>query len=159
MPESGRDPLERFRRWLRDRHQPITRQRDQVADVLLHSTGQLSVDDLAALLRERGTPVGLATIYRALDTIVAAGFAQVHDFGEGYRRFEARRAGEESGYLVCSRCSAVQEFSLEQVGRALALVADEHEFLAERPRVELHGTCRACRRREIGAIARAGRRG
>jgi len=159
MPDTRQDPLERFRRWLRDRHQPITRQRDQVAEVLLRGTGQVSVDELAAALRQRGTPVGLATIYRALDTIVAAGFAQVHDFGEGFRRFEARRDGEASGFLVCVQCAAVQEFPLEQVSRALALVADEHEFLAERARVELHGTCQACRRREISALARAGRRG
>jgi hypothetical protein len=37
------------------------------------------------------------------------------------------------------------------------LLADEHDFLAERYRVELHGTCRTCRNREIGAIARLGR--
>jgi Fur family ferric uptake transcriptional regulator len=158
MSEARQDPLERFRRWLRDRHQPVTQQRDLVAAVLLRSTGQLSVDDLAAELRIRGTPVGLATIYRALDTIVEAGFARVHDFGEGFRRFEARRDGAEAGYLVCGRCGTVREFPLERVSRALALVADEHEFHAERPRVELHGTCRECRQREIGAIARGGRR-
>jgi Fur family ferric uptake transcriptional regulator len=158
MSEPRQDPLERFRRWLRDRHQPITRQRDLVATVLLRSSGQLSVDDVADALRSRGTPVGLATVYRALDTIVDAGFARVHDFGEGFRRFEARGDGAESGYLVCTRCGAVSEFPLERVSRALALVADEHEFHAERPRVELHGTCRACRQREIGAIARGGRR-
>lgn len=158
MSEGRHDALERFRRWLRDRHQPITRQRDQVAAVLLRSKGQLSVDEIAAALRERGTPVGLATLYRALDTIVASGFARVHDFGEGFRRFEACREGEESGYLVCSRCGTVREFPLERVSRALALIADEHEFHAERPRVELHGICRECRQREIGAIGRAGRR-
>jgi Fe2+ or Zn2+ uptake regulation protein len=38
-------------------------------------------------------------------------------------------------------------------------VADEHGFLPQRHRVEIHGLCRACRDAEVGVLARAGRRG
>jgi Fur family ferric uptake transcriptional regulator len=155
--EQGTELLERFRRWLRDRHLPITQQRDLVAQVVFASDGQLSVDDVAARLRERRTPVGLATIYRALDTLVEAGMLRGHDFGEGFRRYEALRPGRQHGFLVCGRCGQVTEFPLERLDRVLSLVADEHEFVSDRHRVELHGTCSTCRRRDMGAIARAGR--
>lgn len=155
--ESTAELPERFRRWLRDRHLPVTQQRDLVAQVVFASDGQLSVDEVAARLRDRGTPVGLATIYRALDTLVDAGFVRAHDFGEGFRRYETQRPGRQNGFLVCVRCGGVTEFPLERLDRVLSLLADEHEFVAERHRVELHGTCRECRRREMGAIARAGR--
>lgn len=155
--DGGPELLDRFRRWLRDRHLPVTQQRDLVAQVIFAGTTQLSVDDVAARLRERGTPVGLATIYRALDTLVDAGFVRTHDFGEGFKRYEAQRPGRQNGFLVCGRCGGVTEFPLERLDRTLSLLADEHEFLAERHRVELHGTCRACRQREMGAIARARR--
>jgi Fur family ferric uptake transcriptional regulator len=155
--EPASEALERFRRWLRDRHLPVTQQRDLVAQVLLASDSQLSVDELAARLRDRRTPVGLATIYRALDTMVEAGFVRAHDFGEGFRRYEPLRPGQQHGFMVCGRCGRVSEFPLERLDRVLSLLADEHEFLTERHRVELHGTCGDCRRREMGAIARAGR--
>lgn len=155
--ETAPDLLERFRRWLRDRHLPVTQQRDLVAQVVFAARGNLSVEDIAARLRERGTPVGLATIYRAIDTMVEARFLRAHDFGEGFKRYEAQHAGKQNGFLVCGRCGNVTEFPLERLDRVLALLADEHEFLAEHHRVELHGTCRECRRREMGAIARAGR--
>lgn len=155
--ETAAEPLERFRRWLRDRHLPVTQQRDLVAQVVFSGDTQLSVDDIAARLRERRTPVGLATIYRALDTLVDAGFVRAHDFGEGFKRYESQRPGRQNGFLVCGRCGGVTEFPLERLDRVLSLLADEHEFVAERHRVELHGTCRDCRHREMGAIARAGR--
>ena len=155
--EAASEQLERFRRWLRDRHLPVTQQRDLVAQVVFAGTSQLSVDDVAARLRDRGTPVGLATIYRALDTLVDAGFVRTNDFGEGFKRYEPQRPGRQNGFLVCVRCGGVTEFPLDRLDRTLALLADEHEFLAERHRVELHGTCRDCRRRDMGAIARAGR--
>lgn len=157
MPDGSTDRVERFRRWLRDRHLPVTRQRDQVAAVVLASDAQLSVDEVASRLRDRGTPVGLATIYRALDTVVESGMVRVQDFGEGFRRYEVVRPGAQSGYLVCGRCGTVTDFALEQLERPLALLADAHEFAVERHRVELHGICRACRQRDIRSIARAGR--
>lgn len=142
---------ERFRRWLRDRHQPITGQRDRVAAVVFGAGRHLSVDDVTAELRRRGEHVGTATIYRTLDTLVDAGLARAHDFGEGFRRYEALDSRGEHGHLVCRRCGTVTEFALEQLERALPLVADAHGFLAESHRVELHGLCQACRRREVGA--------
>jgi len=159
MPaDRAQEPLERFRRWLRDRHLPITTPRDRVAQVIFSAGEQLSVDDIAARLRESRPAVGLATIYRALDTLVESGTVVVHDFGEGFRRYEAQRGGQQHGYLVCSRCGAVTEFALDPLDRVLALVADEHEFRTDRKRVELHGYCRECRRRELSALSRMGRR-
>lgn len=155
--DAARELLHRFRRWLRDRQQPVTRQRDLVAQVIFASDRHLAADEVAAVLRQQGTPIGTATIYRALETLVDAGFARAHDFGEGFRRFEALVPGRAHGHLICSRCGTVTEFALDRLERALPLVADEHEFLAERYRVELHGHCRDCRRSGAGALARAGR--
>lgn len=157
-PDAPRELLHRFRRWLRDRQQPVTRQRDLVAQVIFTSDRHLAADEVAAALRAQGTPIGTATIYRALDTLVESGFARAHDFGEGFRRYEALLPGRPHGHLICSGCGKVTEFALDRLERALPLVADEHEFLPERFRVELHGLCRDCRRSGPGALARAGRR-
>lgn len=149
--------LERFRRWLRDRHLPVTAQRDQVAQIVFASKSQLAVEEIAARLRQRGHNIGLATIYRAVDTLVEAGMVRGHDFGEGFRRYETLRSGQPNGFLICTQCGRVTEFPLDALERGLALVADEFEFVAERSRVELHGTCSECRRRDLSQLARAGR--
>ncbi len=155
-PEATRELAQRFRRWLRDRHQPVTRPRDRVAQVIFASDRHLSADEVAERLRQDGSPIGTATIYRALDTLVEAGFARAHDFGEGFRRYETLHPGTQHGHLICTRCGGVTEFSLDRMERPLALLADEHGFVVERNRVELHGLCQGCRRRGIGALARAG---
>src|SRR5580765_29880 len=58
--------LERFRRHLREHHQPITRQRDLVAQVVFLSEDHLSVEGIRRQLNERGERVGVATVYRTL---------------------------------------------------------------------------------------------
>ncbi|MEO5824908.1 MAG: Fur family transcriptional regulator [Gemmatimonadales bacterium] len=135
----------------------MTRQRDVVAQAVFAGGGHLSVDAIQRRLRGLGHRVGTATIYRSLDVLVQSGLVRAHDFGEGYRRYEPMFSSGQHGHLICARCGTVTEFSTDRMERALALIADEHEFQHQRHRVELHGLCRACREADIGAIVRAGR--
>ncbi|MEP6590344.1 MAG: Fur family transcriptional regulator [Gemmatimonadota bacterium] len=152
-----RDLLERFRRWLRDRHLPVTRQRDAVAKALFEGDGHLSVEELQRRLREQHLRVGTATIYRSLDVLLQSGLVRAHDFGEGFKRYEATTGGTQHGHLICGRCGGVTEFSTERFERILPIVADEHSFQYQRHRVEVHGLCHGCREADYGAMARAGR--
>ena len=141
--------VERFRRWLRDHRLPVTRQRNAVAAALFEAEGHLSADALQRRLKELGHRIGTATIYRTLDILVEAGLVRAHDFGEGVRRFEASPDQGDHGHFVCARCGAVTEFTHERVDRMLGFLADEHGFLLHRHRVELHGLCRDCQRRDL----------
>lgn len=152
MSELQSAALDRFRRWLRDRHQPITRQRDRVAAVVFGSSRHLSIDDIAAELKRQDEHVGTATIYRALDTLAEAGFVRAHDFGEGFRRYEPVDSSGTHGHLICRRCGGVTEFPLDRLERALSLHSDEHGFLSESYRVEVGGICADCRRREAEIV-------
>jgi Fur family ferric uptake transcriptional regulator len=136
--------VERFRRYLRDRHQPVTRQRDRVAEVVLTSDEHLSVDQIERRLAERGEAVGLATIYRTLDALVQSGLVRAHDFGEGFRRFEPLLAQGPHEHLICTRCGKVEEFSNDRLERMLTMIGDEYGLRPERHRVEIYGVCREC---------------
>lgn len=142
--------LERFRRYLRDHRQPVTRQRDRVAEVLLSSDDHLSVGQIRSQLRAEGEPVGLATIYRTLDLLVQSGLVRAHDFGQGYRRFEPMPEQAHHEHLICVRCGKVEEFAHERLERMLPIIADEYGFQPERHRVEIYGVCRDCQRKGLG---------
>jgi len=144
--------LERFRRWLRDHNQPLTRQREPVAEAVFTTDGHLSIQRVHGLPEARGERVGLCTIYRAMDSLVISGLVRGQDFGEGFRRFEpvGSRSGHE--HLVCDRCGRVIEFASERLERMLQLLADEHGFQPDRHRVEVHGVCRDCRRRGLAGL-------
>jgi Fur family ferric uptake transcriptional regulator len=145
--------LERFRRYLRDRRQPITRQREIIAEVVLLSPDHLSVEAIQRRLKERGQAVGIATIYRSLEVLVASGLVKVHDFGEGFKRYEP--VGEASAHhehLICLRCGNVLEFSNERLERMLPIIADEHQFQHQRHRVEIFGVCHDCQGRDLGPL-------
>jgi Fur family transcriptional regulator, ferric uptake regulator len=142
--------VERFRRYLRDHHQPVTQQRDHVAEIVLTSDDHLSVEQIRRRLAERGTRVGLATIYRTVDLLVRSGLVRGHDFGQGFRRFEPVPAQSTHEHLICVRCGSVTEFAHERLERMLPIIADEYGFQPDRHRVEIYGVCRDCQRRGLG---------
>ena len=137
--------LERFRRHLRDRRLPVTRQRLAVAATVFGSDDHPSVDTLRRRLTQGGVSVGLATLYRTLDALVESGMVREHDFGKGFKRYEASLRRDQHEHLVCTRCAAVVEFVNDRLERMLRMTADEHHFVYERHRIEIHGLCANCR--------------
>lgn len=144
--------LERFRRHLRDHRQPITRQRDLIARVVLLSEDHLSVDAIRRQLKETGERVGTATVYRTLDLLVQSGLVRAHEFGEGFKRYEPMPGQDDHEHLICERCGRVVEFANERLERMLPVLADEHGFQHRRHRVEVYGVCHACLRGELAPL-------
>jgi Fur family transcriptional regulator, ferric uptake regulator len=144
--------LERFRRYLREHRQPVTRQRDLVAQAVFTSENHPSVEGIRRALKERGEIVGLATVYRTLDVLVESGLVRAHDFGEGFKRYEPMPAQAHHEHLICERCGRVVEFQNERLERMLPVLADEHGFQHHRHRVEIYGVCRECRQQELGPL-------
>jgi Fur family transcriptional regulator, ferric uptake regulator len=144
--------LERFRRHLREHHQPITRQRDLVAQIVFLSGDHLSVEGIRRQLKLQGAQVGTATVYRTLDLLVESGLVRAHEFGEGFRRYEPVTAQADHEHLICERCGQVVEFANERLERMLPVLADEHGFQHRRHRVEVYGVCRSCRQHELGGL-------
>ena len=143
---------DRFRRYLREHHQPVTRQRDLIAQTVFLADDHLSVENIRRVLRQQEERVGTATVYRTLELLVESGLVRAHDFGEGFKRYEpmASQAGHE--HLICQRCGRVLEFANERLERMLPVLADEHGFQHQRHRLEIYGVCRECRQRELGPL-------
>jgi Fur family ferric uptake transcriptional regulator len=143
---------ERFRRHLREHHQPVTRQRDLVAAVVFHADEHLSVEAIRKQLRLQGEQVGTATVYRTLELLLESGLIRAHDFGEGFKRYEPMAGQADHEHLICQRCGRVVEFANERLERMLPVLADEHGFQHQRHRLEIYGICRECRQRELGPL-------
>jgi len=144
MKVDGARALTAFRRYLSDRNLPATQQRLAVASVVLDAADHLSAEDVARRVETRDVTVGLATVYRTLDLLVASGLVQQRDFGEGFRRYEPVAPGQAHEHCICSACGKVMEFSNDRLERMIALLAEEAEFRPHHHRLEVFGLCREC---------------
>ena len=100
-------------------------------------------------LAARGSTVGLASVYRAVDGLVEQGLLQRVDFGDGIARYEPVRAGHEHHHhLVCESCGKVETFH-----DAAARARDRGDRAADRLRRRLarRRPARRVRRLQPGA--------
>ncbi|WP_225754758.1 Fur family transcriptional regulator [Actinotalea sp. Marseille-Q4924] len=124
--------------------QRMTRQRTAVADALTTVEDFRSAQQLHELLRDQGHGIGLATVYRTLQSLAEAGDVDVLRTAEGesvYRRCERR---EHHHHLVCRTCGATVEIDGPAVEAWADSIGAGHGFTDISHTIELFGTCTAC---------------
>lgn len=137
--------LDRFRDYLRQTRHPVTEQRLRVAEVVFGTHRHVSADEILDRLRSERTPIGKATVYRTIDLLRRAGLIREHDFGEGFRRYEPRPNRPQHGHLICQGCGKVIEFESAEIERARVEIAELHGFAPSHHKIEIYGSCEACR--------------
>lgn len=120
--------------------------RTAVVELLAQQDCCLSAQEIFDRLRDGGRPVGIASVYRALDLLVGMRLVQKLEMGEGLARFEpAHAGGEHHHHLVCERCGAVQPFEDATLEAELDRLAGRHGFDVAGHDLVLRGACARCR--------------
>jgi Fur family ferric uptake transcriptional regulator len=92
-----------------------------------------------------GGAVGVASVYRTIETLVELRLVQRVDVGDGIARFEPTGAGDHHHHhLVCDDCGRVEPFTDERLEQALERAAGRLGY-AMQHEVVLRGTCGDCR--------------
>lgn len=120
--------------------------RREVIDAIAELGCAITAREIAEVLRERGSGVGLASIYRALELLDRLSLVQRFDVGEGVARYEpAHPSGEHHHHVVCDSCGTVETFEDDALERAIHHLSDRLKFTVAAHDVTLHGECPACR--------------
>ncbi len=136
--------MDLFRAYLHQQRLPVTHQREAIAMTLFESERQLSVDDLADILRDRGEHVGKATIYRTLNLLVEGDLAREHDFGEGFKRYEHQAGEARYDHLICTGCGRVERFARTALDELQSEIASDLGFTVQSRRLKIYGLCERC---------------
>ena len=121
----------------------LTRRQAAVAELLLESGDFTSAQDLHARLRSAGNPIGLATVYRTLQTLASDGDVDVLRTDDGESVYRQCSTGHHH-HLVCRSCGRTVEVEGPTVERWADTVSAEHGFRDVRHTLEIFGTCADC---------------
>lgn len=120
-----------------------TWQRDAVREALSAREDFVSAQALHAELRDAGSPIGLATVYRALADLAADGAADhLQQGGESLYRACGDRGHHH--HLICRSCGRTVEISAGSVEAWSRAVAAEHGFRDAEHVVDVFGLCADC---------------
>lgn len=125
---------------------PSTRQTWQRAAVrdLMESTEEFrTAQQVHDLLRQQGAKVGLATVYRALQSMAEADEVDVLRTPEGEAAYRSCSKGHHH-HLVCRSCGYSIEIHPEALEHWASDIAREHGFTDAGHELEIFGLCRNC---------------
>ena len=125
----------------------VTRQRLLVADALAAVGRQVSAQDLYDRLRRADPRIGRATVFRTLDSLVAAGVARrLEQDGHVYGYVACRP--EHHHHLACDRCGRVEEIGESYISPVAEQLAADLGFQIDDARLDFYGRCADCRAAE-----------
>lgn len=124
--------------------QRTTRQRTAILETLSRQPEFRSAQQLHDQLRSDGATVGLATVYRNLQTLADSGEVDVlvTDDGEAIYRQCAEEAHHH--HLVCRRCGRTVEFQADDLETWARDTATVHGFTDVSHTMEIFGLCAEC---------------
>lgn len=123
----------------------LTPMRERVLEILLESHTALGAYDVLRRLTEEGAGPQPPIAYRALDFLVAHGFAHRIEKLNAYVACTASGRRHEPVFMICRDCRAVAEIAAAPVARNLERAAEEIGFDIDRTVIEAEGLCPSCR--------------
>jgi Fur family ferric uptake transcriptional regulator len=120
-----------------------TWQREAVREALGSTEGFVSAQGLHAHLRDEGSPIGLATVYRALADLASDGAADSLQ-QDGESLYRACTPGTHHHHLICRNCGTTVEIEADEVEEWAQRVAAQHGFTRANHVVDVFGECAAC---------------
>ncbi|MDR5639770.1 MULTISPECIES: Fur family transcriptional regulator [unclassified Thermosynechococcus] len=123
---------------------PPRRTRSQVIilDALRASGRALSAQELFLELRQRQTPLGLATVYRTLDSLRINGEVQARALPSGELVYSLVQ--QDQHYLTCLHCGASIQINCCPVQHLEAELQQSYHFEIFYHTLEFFGLCAKC---------------
>jgi Fur family transcriptional regulator, ferric uptake regulator len=121
------------------------RARAAVIEALAGEHCCLGAQEIYERVRAKRPGVGIASVYRALETLVELQLVHKIELGSGGAQYEAAApSGDHHHHLVCGDCGRVEAFEDERLEQAIGKVSAEAAFRIEGHDVVLRGRCERC---------------
>ena len=122
----------------------FTPQRGAVLEEIIKDQGHRDCEDIYLALKQQGSHVSRATVYRTMDILVKYNFARKMELGDGRARYESKVDSPHHDHLICASCGKIVEFVNQDVEDLQDEIAKRYDFTLTRHIHQLFGICKKC---------------
>jgi Fur family ferric uptake transcriptional regulator len=133
-----------FQEYLRDRGLKYTQERRRLLSAVMHNDEHFEAEQLFLGLRQQGSRVGKATVYRTLKLLVACGIVKEVHFSNKQVHYEHTYGQDPHDHMICRRCGRIVEFDAGEVVRLRTTIAVNRKFHPLSHRFQIVGLCETC---------------
>ncbi len=123
----------------------LTKGQQAVLEILESTRRPLSAQDIYLELRGTEHEVGLATVYRSLETLHNASRVQIIDVRGNQSHYLIGQTSHSKHHLICLNCKQVVPLDHCPVGALETHLSEDHQFQISYHVLDFYGTCVECR--------------
>ncbi len=123
-----------------------TRSQEKIITLLNTQGRSLSAQDIYVKLRQQNQSMGLATVYRSLESLKLEGLVQVRTLASGESLYSSRQ--QDKHHLTCLQCGTSIPIGECPVHDLEHRLQDKHQFKIFYHTLEFFGLCDACLQQE-----------
>lgn len=140
------DEIELFRAFISKKGLRNTPEREEIISEIFSDHTHFDVDELYLRLRQKGSKVSKASIYRNIPLITECGLIKEVWLEDGHMHYEHIYGHGHHCHLRCLKCGKVIEFA-EKAFEGLELhISEENDFQVVDHRLDITGYCSDCRK-------------
>jgi Fur family ferric uptake transcriptional regulator len=138
-------PHEHFRKFLQEGQYRITPERFDVLDAVLAWNDHFDADNLFIYLKNNGSKVSRATVYKTLALLHECGLVSRYRFSQGHAQYEKTTDRPHHDHMVCTKCGKIVEFENARVERLQDDACAQYGFSPMYHSFQIFGLCLECR--------------
>lgn len=108
-------PHEIFKNFLKVGEYRITPERFEVLDAVMEWDDHFDADNLFIHLKNHGSKVSRATVYKTLNLLHECGLVSRYRFSQGHAQYEKTVDRPHHDHLICTTCGKIIEFENDRV--------------------------------------------
>ncbi|GAV21301.1 Fur family transcriptional regulator, ferric uptake regulator [Mariprofundus micogutta] len=120
----------------------LTQHRQAILDLINASNRHWDADEVARALSDAGQSVGIATVYRGLAALEAAGLLDSIQLADKKRYERADKAHHD--HMICTECGHIEEFTHATIEALQLVAAQERGFELSGHQLTMFGRCKSC---------------
>lgn len=120
-----------------------TKQKIAVESTLQKLEKFKSAQEIHEILNKSNEKVGLATVYRTLQSLAESGFVDVVITVDGENLYRACSPNHHH-HLLCRKCGQTNEFSAPEIEKIAEKIAKKYDFTKTDHVIEISGICKDC---------------
>jgi len=129
----------------------VTNQRIAILNVLEDRPGEhLTAEEIYGYVKEKYPDIGLATVYRTIQTLSELDLIDKLNLDDGYIRYEIGKMDKHNGnhhhhHLICLKCNSVYPFEDDLLEHLEDRIQNALGFEVVDHQVKMYGYCKECR--------------
>jgi len=143
-----KNKLKKFKKFIKDSDHLFSRERHEIAACVFALDTHFSADELYLKLKQKGSNVSRATVYRTLELLVHAKLLSKLQMKEGQHLYENYDGIKHHDHMICLSCGKIIEFSSKEIESIQKQICKKYNFKMKSHMLRICGLCEVCQKKE-----------